>query len=59
MRKDIIGKWECAISATASTSDIVFIKPSGDYTANFTEDTVINSYKLPSKQKKIQRRKEE
>lgn len=47
-----IGKWECAISAISSTSDIVFMQSTGDYTAKFIEDATIGKFKLPPKQKK-------
>jgi hypothetical protein len=48
----IKGKWSCAVSSTSSTSNIVFIKPSGDYAANFIEDETVSRFKPPTGRKK-------
>jgi len=51
-----MGKWECAISSSSSTSDIIFVKPSGDYSPRFIEDSTVNRFKAPSRQKKTSRK---
>lgn len=51
-----MGKWECAVSSTSSTSDIIFIKPSGDYAAKFIEDSTVNQFKAPLEQKKSRKK---
>lgn len=51
-----MGKWEMAISSSSSTSDIIYVKPSGDYSADFLKKDEIDCYKLPKGQNKKQKK---